>query len=66
MARARCGGDVVEREHFDQSQNLHELALAVVAHPGFQKTPERHELFRQPPAGQRRRLIERVDLLLSR
>jgi len=25
---ARCGSDVVEREHFHQPQNLHELALA--------------------------------------
>src|ERR1700722_1737883 len=39
--------------------------FALLAHPGFQKTPERHELFRQPPAGQWRRLIERVDLLFD-
>ena len=52
---ARRGGDVVEREHFHQPQNLHELALALLAHPGFQKTPECHELFRQPPAGRRLR-----------
>jgi hypothetical protein len=39
------------------AQNLHELALTLLIHPGFQKAPQRHELFRQPPAGQRRGLI---------
>jgi len=29
----------------------------LLIHPGFQKAPQRHELFRQPPAGQRRGLI---------
>jgi feruloyl-CoA synthase len=62
---ARRGSDVVETEHFHRPQSLHELALALLAHPGFQKTPECHELFRQPPAGQRCRLIERADLLFD-
>src|SRR5271156_5446348 len=34
-------------------------------HPGFQKTPQRGELLRQPPAGQRRSLVQRIDLLLD-
>jgi hypothetical protein len=37
------GGDVVESEHLlpsaAESQNLHELALALLARPAFQKTP---------------------------
>jgi hypothetical protein len=51
------GSDLIGAEHLHQPQNLHELALALLAHPGFHKTPQRHELFRQPPAGQRRSLI---------
>ena len=36
---ARRGCDVVE-EHFHQPQNLHELALALLAHPeGFEDMP---------------------------
>src|SRR5271167_1642076 len=59
------GSDLIGAEYFHQSQNLHKLALTLLAHPGFQKTPQRQELLRQPPAGQRRRLVERVDLLLD-
>src|SRR5689334_11367881 len=59
------GRDLTGAEYLHQPQNLHELAFALLAHPGFQKTPQRHELFRQPPAGQRRSLVERVDLLLN-
>src|SRR4051794_32186234 len=40
-------------------------SLTLLTHPRFQKTPQRHELFRQLPAGQRRSLVESVDLLLD-
>ena len=39
--------------------------LPCLPHPGFQKTPECYELFRQPPVGQRSCLIEHVDLLFD-
>jgi len=59
------GCDLIGAEYLHQPQNLHELAFALLTHSGFQKTPQRGELFRQPPAGQRRSLVERVDLLLD-
>src|SRR5271169_6337693 len=59
------GSDFIGAEYLRQPQNLDELALALFAHPSFQETPQRHELLRQPPAGQRRSLVERVDLLLD-
>ena len=62
---AHRGSDLIGAEYLHQPQNLHELALALLAHPGFQKTPQRHELVRQSPAGQRRSLVQRVDLLLD-
>jgi hypothetical protein len=43
---AHRSGDLIGAEHLHQPQNLHELALTLLAHPGFQKTPQRHELFR--------------------
>ena len=62
---AHRGSDLIGAEYLHQPQNLHELALALLAHPGLQKTPQRGELLRQLPAGQRRSLVERVDLLLD-
>ena len=46
---AHGGGHVVDLEHLHQPQHLHELALALLAHPGFQKTPQRRELLGQLP-----------------
>ena len=57
--------DLLDLERLHQPQDLHELAFALFAHPGFQKTPQRHELFRQLPAGQRRSLVESIDLLFD-
>src|SRR5450432_3289113 len=62
---AHRGSDLISAEYLHQSQNLHELALALLTHPTFQKTPQRGELLRQLPAGQRRSLVQRVDLLLD-
>src|SRR5664279_4485260 len=62
---AHRGSNLIGAEYLHQPQNLHELALALLAHPGFQKTPQCGELLRQPPAGQRRSLVQRVDLLLD-
>src|SRR4051794_6319919 len=57
--------DLLDLERLHQPQALHELALTLLTHPRFQKTPQRHELFRQLPAGQRRSLVESIDLLLD-
>jgi len=62
---AHRGSNLIGAEYLHQPQNLHELALALLAYPGFQKTPQCGELLRQPPAGQRRSLVQRVDLLLD-
>src|SRR3954453_12546679 len=62
---AHRGRDFTNAEYFHQPQNLHELALALLAHPSLQETPQRGELFRQPPIGQWCSLIQRVDLLLD-
>src|SRR5471030_264268 len=62
---AHRGSDLIGAEYLHQPQNLHELALALLTHPGFHKTPQRGELLRQPPAGQWRSLVKRVDLLLD-
>ena len=59
------GRDVVEREGLHQPQDLHELALARLTHARFEQTAQRHELLRQLPVGQRRGLVERIDLLLD-
>ena len=59
------GRDLIGAEHLHQPQNLDELALALLTHPGFQETPQRGELLRQPPADQRRSLVECVDLMLD-
>src|SRR6266852_8172631 len=64
-AMAHRGRDLIGAEYLHQPQNLDELALALLTHSRFQKTPQRGELLRQPPAGQRRSLVERVDLLLD-
>src|SRR6476659_2209248 len=57
--------ELLDLERLHQPQHLHEFALTLLAHPDFQKTPQRHELFRQLPADQRRSLVESVDLLLD-
>jgi hypothetical protein len=50
-------------DHY-QSEHLDELALAAVAHAGFEKTPQMGKLFGQGPALQGHGLIERTWLLL--
>ena len=62
---ANGGGDVVDAEDLHQSQHLHELALALLAHAGFQQPAQGGELLRQLPAGERRGLVQRVGLLLD-
>src|SRR5271168_961680 len=62
---AHRGRDFIGAEYLHQPQNLYELALALLTHPGFQKAPQRGELLRQPPASQRRSLVQRIDLLLD-
>ena len=62
---AHRGSDLIGAEYLHQPQNLDEFALALLAHPGFQKPPQRGELLRQPPAGQRCGLVERANLLLD-
>ena len=43
---ANRGSDLIGAEHLHQPQNLDELALALLTHPGFQKPPQRRELLR--------------------
>jgi hypothetical protein len=62
---AHRGRDLIGAEHLHQSQNLDELSLALLTHPGFKKSPQRGELLRQSPAGQWRSLVECIDLLLD-
>ena len=59
------GSDFICAEYLYQPKNLHELALALLTHPGFQQTPQRGEFLWQLPAGQWRGLVECVDLLLD-
>jgi len=40
------GGHLIGAEYLHQPQNLHELAFALLTHPGLQKTPQRGELLR--------------------
>src|SRR3982074_3584756 len=47
------GGHLIGAEYLHQPQNLHELAFALLTHPGFQKTPQRGEPLRHPPPGPR-------------
>src|SRR3954462_4882606 len=62
---AHRGSNLIGAEYLHQPQNLDKLALALLTHPGLQETPQRGELLRQLPAGQRRSLVQRVDLLLD-
>ena len=62
---AHAGRDILDREHFQQPQHLHELALALLAHARLQQAAQRRERLGQVPAGQRRRLVERTDLALE-
>ena len=59
------GGHLLDPERLHQAQHLHELAFAWFAHAGLQQAAQRGELLRQLPAGQRRGLVQRVDLLLD-
>ena len=69
----RAEPDRVERRRGDdrlgkdlhQPQDLDELALAAIAHAGFQEPPQMLERFRQCPALQGSRLIKRAGLLLE-
>src|SRR6516162_7329036 len=54
---------MIERLH--KPQDLDELALAAVAHPGFEETPQLQKLLRQRPILQGPRLVERSGLLLD-
>ena len=64
-AIAHGGGDIADAERLHQPQHLHELALTLAAHPRFEQAAQGRELFRQLPAGERRGLVQRVDLLLD-
>ena len=57
--------DLLDLERLHQAQDLHELALALLAHARLEQAAQRGELLGQLPAGQRRGLVERVDLLLD-
>src|SRR3546814_17324271 len=54
-----------EVEAFQQPQNLHVLAPAVLVHPRLHQAAQRGELDGQVPALERSSLIQRVDLLLD-
>ena len=56
---------VLNLERLHQARDLHELALALLAHARFQQAAQGGELLRQLPASQGRSLVERVDLLLE-
>ena len=58
-------GHDLKRYRLQQPQHLDELALAAVAHAGFQQMAQVLEGLGQIPALQRRRLIERVGLGLD-
>src|ERR1019366_1020914 len=60
----RAGDDLLGRR-LHQTQHLDELALAAIAHPGFEKVAKMLKAFRQIPALQRRRLVESVRLHLD-
>ena len=62
---ANGGGDIVEPERFQQTQNLHELPLASLAQAGFEQPTQHTEPIGQLPARQRRRLVERTWLCSS-
>jgi hypothetical protein len=61
---ANGGGDILEGERFQQTQNLHELPLASLQ-AGFEQPAQHTEPIGQLPARQRRRLVERTRLLLQ-
>src|SRR6476659_5852954 len=50
---AHRGSNLIGAEYLHQPQNLDELTLALLTHPGFQKTSQRGELLRhcQPASG---------------
>ena len=52
-AKTHRGRDLIGAEYLHQPQNLDELALALLTHSRFQKTPQRGELLRhrQPASG---------------
>src|SRR3546814_3936604 len=54
-----------EVQAFQQPQNLHGLAPAVLVHPRLHQAAQRGELAGQVPALERSSLIQRVDLLLD-
>ncbi len=62
---AHAGRDIVDPEHLQQPQDLHELALALLAHARLEQAAQRRKRLRQLPAGQRSRLVERADLALQ-
>ena len=57
--------DVVEPKVLEQPQHLHVLARAWLPQPRLQEPPQPEKLVRQPPRGQRRRLIECPRLALQ-
>ena len=62
---AHGGRHILDLERLQQAQDLHILALALLAHARLQQAAQGRELLRQLPASQRRGLVERVDLLLG-
>src|SRR3954452_20793184 len=59
------GQDVLGPEYLEQPQDLDELALAALGHPGLDPAPQGGELLGQVPADQRRRLVESADLVFE-
>jgi hypothetical protein len=57
--------DLLDLERLHQTQDLHELTLALLAHASFEQAAQGGELLGQLPASQWRGLVERVDLLLN-
>ncbi len=57
--------DVIELEGLEKAQHLDVLALARLAHARFQQTPQGGEALGQVPAGKRRGLVERADLVFD-
>ena len=59
------GMQVVELEGLQQPQHLHVLPAPRLDHPRLHQPAQGLELGRQVPLGQRRRLVQRADLLLE-
>ena len=56
---------VLDPQRLHQTQHLHELALALLAHACLEQPAQGGELVWQLPVGERGSLVERIDLLLD-